>query len=162
VALADADGRLGAREMTTPKPSAATISLRRFLFDELLIAVGSTERVLKSMRVSSGAETPYRGLVAGAATLDPETEKRVVRIRRMIAATYATLGLVIPSFAAIRIGVVGLGNMKLDDPVSIAVTIAVTLLLVSVIGGVLAFVGLFIARPVVDALLKREERRASR
>ena len=139
---------------------SASVSLSRFLFGELVIACGSSARVLASMNVPSGAPSPYRGLVPGSSSLDPATVARVVRVRRAIAATYAMLGVVIPLFVAVRLAVVGWSGMKLDDPVSVVVTIAVTLLLMTVVGGALALGGLWLARPIVGAILDREARRA--
>jgi hypothetical protein len=134
--------------------------LWRFLFGELSIAVGSSERVLGSMKVADGVATPYRGLVPGAARLDPADVARVVGVRRKIAAVYATLGLVLPMFIVVRIAMVAWSGMNVADPVSVAVTVCVTLVMMLVFGGGLAVGGLFVARPIVERILKREERRA--
>jgi hypothetical protein len=133
------------------------MNLLRFLFGELFIAIGSSARVLASLNAPQGVPTPYRGLAAGPAPLDPAHVERVVRIRRKIAAVYATLGLVIPMFVIARLAVVSLSAMHVDDAASIVVTIAVTVLLSLLIGGALSFGGLFIARPIVNAILKRAE-----
>jgi hypothetical protein len=135
------------------------VSLLRFLIGELVVAVGSSARVLGSMNAVHGMATPYRGIAPGAAPLDPKTTARVVRVRRSIAATYATLGLVIPLFVVVRIAVPAWTSARVSDPVSIVVAVVVTLFVALVIGGGLSIGGLLLARPIVNAILKREERR---
>jgi hypothetical protein len=135
--------------------STPSVGMWRFLAAELALAFSSSARIAREMGPPE-ARAPYRGLVP----TNGEVPARFVRLRRLIAATYATLALLLP--VAITLGVTSMWwtRENFADPLAIAITIFCILMAGLVAVPFLAVLGLLFARLAVAALVARANSRS--
>jgi hypothetical protein len=107
------------------------------------------------MSAPGGTPSPYRSLMPGPGPVDTA---RAVRTRRTVAAIYATLGLLLPIGFAARVVAEWWTPTNLADPLTTGITVALSLGVGAIVGGLFAVVGLLVARPIVSALLARAMR----